>query len=62
MAPTLPPEIWLRIAQFIPRSILLKLYSVNSVFLDLSLKASFNHITFALEWRENTAKKIEHVM
>ena len=37
MAPTIPPEIWLRTAQFIPSSILKVLYLVNLVFLHLAL-------------------------
>jgi len=48
MTPTIPPEIWLRTAQFIPSSILRNLYSVNPVFLDLALNERYSDITLEM--------------
>ena len=45
MVPTLPPELWLMIAQFIPSSVLRNLYSVDPVFLDLALNDRYSDIT-----------------
>jgi len=41
MVPIIPPELWVRTAQFIPSSVL---YSVNPVFLDLALNDRYSDI------------------
>ncbi|KIJ08757.1 hypothetical protein PAXINDRAFT_18117 [Paxillus involutus ATCC 200175] len=57
MIPTIPPEIWLMTAQFIPPSILRNLYSVNPVFLDLALNDRYSDIQLCGRW---TAAMTEH--
>ncbi|KAJ8481175.1 hypothetical protein ONZ45_g15393 [Pleurotus djamor] len=42
----LPHEIWLHIVHYIPDDELKKLYSVNSLFLDLALNTKYKELTF----------------
>ena len=61
MAPIIPPELWLRVAQFIPASVLRNLYSVNPVFLDLALNERYREINFAIGWTDTTLKHLKHL-
>jgi len=62
MVPTIPPELWMRTAQFIPSSVLRNLYSVNSVFLDLALNDKYNAIDLsAIRWTATTTKLLRHL-
>ncbi|KIL62020.1 hypothetical protein M378DRAFT_807280 [Amanita muscaria Koide BX008] len=61
MVPTIPPELWLRTAQFIPASILRNLYSVNPVFLDLALNGRYTDINLAVQWTAPTTKLLKHL-
>ena len=61
MAPTIPPELWMRTAQFIPSSVLRNLYSVNSVFLDLALNDKYNAIDLSVHWTATTTKLLGHL-
>ena len=61
MVPTIPPEIWLRTAQFIPSSILRNLYSVNLVFLNLALNGRYNDTNLAIRWTATMAKELKHL-
>ena len=61
MVPTIPPEIWLRTAQFIPSDILQTLYSVNPVFLYLALNDRYSEINLAIPWTEATPKYLKHL-
>ncbi|KIM42408.1 hypothetical protein M413DRAFT_133453 [Hebeloma cylindrosporum] len=42
----LPPEIWLRIAHFLPSPTLLGLYTVNGFFLDLAMNERYRVVKF----------------
>jgi len=48
MTPNIPPEIWLRTAQFISPSTIRNLYSVNPVFLYLALNDRYSDITLKM--------------
>jgi hypothetical protein len=61
MVPTIPPEIWLRTAQFILSDILQTLYSVNPVFLYLALNDRYREINLAIPWTAATPKYLEHL-
>jgi len=61
IVPTIPPELWMRMAQFIPSSILQNLYSVNSVFLDLTLNDKYNAIDLSVHWTAMTTKLLRHL-
>jgi len=61
MTPTIPPEIWLRTAWFIPSSIRRNLYSVNPVFLDLALNDRYSDINLAICWTAATTKLLKHL-
>ena len=61
MVPIVPPEIWLRVAQFIPTSVLRNLYSVNRIFLDLALNERYNDINLAISRSPETTKKLKHL-
>jgi len=61
MAPTIPPEIWLRTAKFIPLSTLKTLYSVNPVFLHLALNDMYSEINLAIPWTAATTKYLNHL-
>jgi hypothetical protein len=62
MVPTIPPELWMRTAQFIPSSVLRNLYSVNSLFLDLALNDRYNAIDLsAIDWTATTTKLLVHL-
>jgi len=61
MVPIIPPELWMRTAQFIPSSVLRNLYSVNSVFLDLALDDRYSDINLAVCWTAETTKLLKHL-
>jgi len=61
MVPTIPPELWMRMAQFIPLSILQNLYSMNSLFLDLALNVKYNAIDLSVPWTVMTTKLLGHL-
>ena len=61
MVPTLPPEIWVTTAQFIPSSILRNLYSVNPVFLQLALNERYSAVDLTESWTPSTTKYIKHL-
>lgn len=44
-----PPEIWEKIANFIPRDELLKLYTVNSAFLNVVLNLKYKRVDLSNE-------------
>jgi hypothetical protein len=46
IAKTLPYEIWLHIATFIPPALLRNLYSVNRSFFDIAMNARYNEVQF----------------
>lgn len=61
MVPAIPPEIWLRTAQFIPSNILRNLYSVNPVFLYLALNDRYSDINLAIRWTTTMTKELKHL-
>ncbi len=61
MVPAIPPEIWLRTAEFIPSRILRNLYSVNGVFLDLALNDRYSDVNLAIGWTGATTKYLKHL-
>ncbi|KIJ12477.1 hypothetical protein PAXINDRAFT_101193 [Paxillus involutus ATCC 200175] len=61
MIPTIPPELWLRTAWFIPSSIRRDLYPVNPVFLDLALNDRYSDINLAIRWTTATTKQLKHL-
>lgn len=44
-----PPEIWEKIASFVPRDELLKLYTVNSAFLNVVLNLKYKRVDLSNE-------------
>jgi len=42
----LPPELWCRIAQYLPQSTLKELYGVNRVFFDLAMSERYREVSF----------------
>lgn len=61
MVSSIPPEIWLSVAQFIPSNVLRNLYSVNRVFLDLALNETYNDIDLAILCSLAVTKKLKHL-
>ncbi|KIM37756.1 hypothetical protein M413DRAFT_30682 [Hebeloma cylindrosporum] len=58
---SIPPEIWLKTAQFIPSNILQTLYSVNPVFLDIALNEKYSQISLAGQCTPTTPKYLKHL-
>jgi len=61
MVPIIPPELWIRTAQFIPSSILRNLYSVNPVFLDLALNDRYSDINLSGGWTAAKTELLKHL-
>jgi len=44
---TIPHEIWLHIAQFIPALVLKDLYALNSAFFEIAMDCRYRQMSFA---------------